>query len=440
MTFSTTNLEENPTITQRGSVVEEMPENKLTPRYLDLLSDRRFGWTAHHSLMRLLGRGGQGVVFLTERRGADGFTLPIALKIFSPERYRDIEAYDEAMGRIGTVAAHVAKIQHDHLIDVQNFVDRNRIRMMVMEWIDGYDLRRLLCNERLEKLHNSISSRSWEFLNSVVIAEGPVQPRLKAGVAVAIVRDCLAALAALHREGIVHSDIKPGNVMLNFTGSAKIIDIGSAFQIDNPPAQRSCTPQYAAPEVLEGNECTPRSDLASLGYVLIELLSGSPCFSSKLKLSELLEEKRTLPHRLAEILPEEVTVNRLLMHFCKGLIAADPNLRFPTAEAADLREQGAAAFHRQLVLCNLASEYQIDIRTWLEELRTIEDAEIEDAEIEDAGIEDAGIEDAGIGGPTSESTTGELNESDAILRFPSSSDDAPSVDLHFGDTSTEGPK
>jgi serine/threonine protein kinase len=372
MTFGSTNLHENATITLSGSPTEKHPHNELTPRYMDLLRERRFGWTAHHSLLRLLGKGGQGVVYLTERRGADGFTVPIALKIFSPERYRDIQSYEQSMSRIATVAAQVAQIQHDHLIDVHNFVDRNRIRMMVMEWIDGYDLRRLLCNKRLEKVKQNVSPDSWQFLNSVVVTEGIVQPRLKAGVAVAVVRDCLSAMAALHREGIVHGDIKPGNVMLNFTGSAKIIDIGSAFQIKDPPELRSCTPQYAAPEILEGQESTPRSDLASLGYVLVELLSGRPCFSSKLGLGDLLAAKRALPSRLNDILPREVTVNRLLMQFCRGLVAPDPNLRFPTAEEADLREGGgAAAFHRQLILGNLASEYQIDIRTWLETIRDI---------------------------------------------------------------------
>ena len=49
-----------------------------------------------------------------------------------------------------TVAAHVALIQHDNLLDVHNFVDRDRIRMMVMEWVDGYDLQRLLVPERLD--------------------------------------------------------------------------------------------------------------------------------------------------------------------------------------------------------------------------------------------------------------------------------------------------
>ena len=58
---------------------------------------------------------------------------------------------------------------------------------------------------------------------------------MKAGVAVAIVRDCLTALAALHRDGIVHGDIKPSNIMLKRTGIAKIVDIGSAFELRDPP-------------------------------------------------------------------------------------------------------------------------------------------------------------------------------------------------------------
>ena len=83
-------------------------------------------------------------MYLSQRRGADGFTLPVALKIFSPERYEDARSYDEAMSRIADVAARVSQIQQDNLLDVHNFVDRNRIRLMEMEWIDGYDLSQLL--------------------------------------------------------------------------------------------------------------------------------------------------------------------------------------------------------------------------------------------------------------------------------------------------------
>ena len=147
-----------------------------------------------------------------------------------------------------------------------------------------------------------------------------------------------------------------------------MVDIGSAFHFEQPPPRRTCTPTYAAPEVLEGDESTPRSDLASLGYVLIEMLSGMPAFAGLTNYRDLLEAKRFLAQRLPRILPEEVVCNELLMAFCRGLIAPDPMRRFPSAEAADLVKEGAASFHRQLIKGDLASEYDNEIRLWLEEL------------------------------------------------------------------------
>ncbi len=372
MLTTTTRHDLNPTITQGGKPAVH-DTNQLTSRYQSLISGRRLNWTSHHRLLKLLGAGGQGVVYLTNLRGADNFTLPVALKIFSPERYEDSRSYDEAMGRIARVSARVAQIQQDNLLDVHNFVDRNRIRMMVMEWVDGYDLRRLLINAMLKRVQYRVSVRRWEYINRVIVTEGPEQPRLKPGVAVAIVRDCLAALAALHRGGVVHGDIKPSNIMLKRTGNAKIVDIGSAFELDDPPLQRTCTPTYAAPEVLDGDECTPRSDLASLGYVLVELLAGCSAFAGLNSYPQLMEAKRMLPHRLPAMMPSEVACNELLMSFCRGLIAPDPMLRFVSAEAADLVKEGAAAFHRQLVKSDLASEYENEIRLWLSELKEIDE-------------------------------------------------------------------
>jgi serine/threonine-protein kinase len=372
LTTTTTLHDENATLTPDGAP-QEQPANQLLDRYERILQDKRLNWTTHNHLSRLLGRGGQGVVYLTERRGADDFTIPVAVKIFSPDRYLDARAYDEAMCRIAHVASLVAQIQHDNLLDVHNFVDRDRIRIMVMEWVDGYDLCQLLVPEMLERIRSRVSNRRWEYINSVIVTAGPTQPRIKPGVAVAVVRECLAALAALHREGIVHGDVKPSNIMLKRTGHSKIVDIGSAFEISAPPPARTCTPAYAAPEVLEGADCTPRSDLASLGYVLIELLSGRPLFAGLNSFRELLEAKRSLPKMLKDILPAEVTVNELLMNFCKGLIATDPMRRFPSAEAADLRKEGAAGFHRQLVISDLASDYGTEIRLWLEELKELDE-------------------------------------------------------------------
>jgi len=341
---------------------------ELLARYKGILDNKRLSWTEHHRLIRELGSGGQGVVYLSEHRGTDNFTLPVAIKVFSPEHYPDAPAYDDAMGRIAQVAARVARIQQDNLLDVQNWVVRDRIRIMEMEWVDGFDLGRLLTRRMHEFVHERVSQRRWEYINQVIVTAGPAQPRLKPGIAIAIIRDCLAALRALHQEGIVHGDLKPSNIMLKRTGNAKIVDIGSAFDLSNIPPARTCTPTYAAPEVLEGDECSPRSDLASLGYVLVEMLAGASPFQGLTDYRDLLEAKRFLAQKLPHLVPPEVVSCDLLMTFCRGLIAPDPARRFPSADAADLVKEGAASFHRQLVKGDLASEYDTEIRLWLEEL------------------------------------------------------------------------
>ena len=124
--------------------------DELVARYRQILDQQRLSWTEHHQLLRVLGSGGQGVVYLSERRGTDSFTLPVAVKVFSPERYEDERSYDEAMGRMAQVAAHVAQIQQDNLLDVHNWIDRDRIRLMEMEWVDGFDLKQLLTTKMLE--------------------------------------------------------------------------------------------------------------------------------------------------------------------------------------------------------------------------------------------------------------------------------------------------
>ncbi len=352
---------------------------ELIELYDGISEVKRLSWTTHLRLIKRLGAGGQGVVYLTERRGSDSFTLPVALKLFSPERYATPNHYDSDMARMGRVAAKIARIQHENLLVVENFLDRDRIRMMVMEWVEGFDLRRLLTPKMFGIVKDRVSEKRWRYINEVLVTAGPLQPRFKAGVAVAIVRDCLAALAALHRHGIVHGDVKPANIMLKRTGHSKMIDMGAAFDVEDPPLRCACTPAYAALEVLEGRENTPLSDLASLGYVTIELLSGIPPFHGIHDLPALLQAKREVAERLPELLPAEVTCNDLLMSFCRRLVAADPQNRFPSAEAAELVDKGAAAFHRQLIKNDLASEYENDIRIWIEELLEME---IEEADLE----------------------------------------------------------
>lgn len=315
----------------------------------------------------LLGSGGQGVVYLSQRHGSDSFILPIAVKVFSPERYDNDVMYAQAMSQLAAVSARVAGIQHDNLLDVHNWISYNGIRIMEMELVDGFDLGQLLRNQLLYLLKQSASPERFNYINQVIITKGTTHPRLKPGVAVAIIRECLGALSALHRNGVVHGDVKPSNIMLKRTGHAKIVDIGSAFEM-NLPVRQTITPAYAAPEVLRGAVGTPQSDLASLGYVLIDMLSGASPFDGIQDRETLIKTKIELVDKLDMIFPPEVILCKELMNFCRRLIMPDLNKRFQSAEAADLIKDGAANFHRLLIKGDLASEYDNDIRCWIEEL------------------------------------------------------------------------
>jgi serine/threonine-protein kinase len=341
---------------------------ELLARYREIARAGDLRWATRYRKTRLLGAGGQGAVYLAERLGADGFARPVALKLFSPESYRDEEAYRDDMALVGHVAARVARIQHDNVVDVHDFIDQGGVRVMEMEWLDGHDLREVLSPAMWERSRERLAPDRWRYVSRVVLASGPEHPRLKPGVAIAVLRDCLQGLAALHGGGIVHGDVKPANILLKRTGNSKLIDIGSAIDLRHGGPRRMWSPAYAAPEVLAGGDNTPRSDLASLGYVLVEMLGGRAPFVGIDTYPALIEAKSTLERRLADFLPPEVSRNELLMSLCRSLVAADPAKRFSSALMADLGRRGAADFHRQLVKVDLASEYDSDIRAWLEQL------------------------------------------------------------------------
>ena len=126
---------------------------------------------------------------------------------------------------------------------------------------------------------------------------------------------------------------------------------------------------------LRAAKSSSRSDLASLGYCLLEMLAGRPLFTglSAYKDSARSESGCCLNKLDDDLAIEEVTCNELLMSFCRGLVAPDPMRRFPTAEDADLVDTGAAAFQRQLVIGDLSVEYSNEIRLWIEEIKDLED-------------------------------------------------------------------
>jgi eukaryotic-like serine/threonine-protein kinase len=337
-------------------------------------------------LTRKLGEGGQGVVRLTECRGSDGFrNHHLALKVFSPRLYPTVDLYEGDMHRIGRVASIVAGIDQGNILNVQRFETFEGVRLMLMKQVEGYDLRHLMSPWSVNRVRETRPDLLPE-INQTIASLGNVQTQFKPGAAMTIVRKCLCALDRLHSCGVVYGDIKPSNIMLTPQGDIKIVDIGSAFELSSSQQPFFCTPEYAAPEVMERGECTPRSDLASLGYVLLEMLLGRPLFEhstrgrgAELSVPQeattgiaatfdprLLDEKRSLPDRLDGLLPSYGSTLRL---FLQKLIAPNPLDRFPDAWDADVDQKcGCFLYFQELTRGGLNMQYENEFRLWMQAL------------------------------------------------------------------------
>ena len=327
-------------------------------------------WNARYEIRTLLGRGGQGVVYLARREGVDGYHTNVALKLFHRASDMTLESYLEEMRRIASQAQRISQIQHDNIISVRDFVSIDETRVMVAEWVDGLDLAKLLDLRRLGMLRERIPEKFREHMDQVIVTEGEDHCRLKPGIAVDILRGCLAGLSSLHHSGIAHCDLKPSNIMIKRSGTKKIIDMDSSCLIQNDQPQLRGTPYYMSPEQHRAQPVRLRSDVASLGYILIEMVTGKLLFRDAKTMQQLLEEKVRLPSRLDSILPDEVRDDRILNGMINKMIAVDPEDRFADADAADLDRVGAVSFHRHLVKIDLDTEYDRELAWWLELLNS----------------------------------------------------------------------
>ena len=324
-------------------------------------------WNARYRIMRRLGNGAQGVVYLAHRQGVDGYETQVAVKLYFRDRARTLEEYVDEMRRVARQAMRIGQIQNDNLVTPRDFVAVNDTRVMVMEWVDGLDVRQLLEPQRLERLRRTLPASEWERLNDVVVTSGSDHCRLKPGIAVDVVRGCLAGLSDLHHHGIVHCDLKPSNIMIKRTGTKKIVDIDSScVPAELEDTGLRGTPYYMAPEQLRDHTVSYASDIASLGYVLIEMLTGKSLFKGCESIEQLLAAKLSVPERLETLLPREVRLDPNLFGLCQKMIAVDPGDRFPDAEAADLDRLGAASFHRKLIKSDLSTEYDRELAAWIE--------------------------------------------------------------------------
>ncbi len=270
----------------------------MLPHIADVIGNR-------YRLEGRIAAGGMGEVWRAVDLVLD---RPVAVKVL-PVGYAD---YPETLARFRAEARHAAALSHPHIAQVYDYGDAraDRPAFLVMELVSGPPL-------------------------SAVLARGPLDPVCVLDV----IAQAAAGLHAAHAAGLVHRDIKPGNLLLSANGMVKITDFGIAHATGSAPLTRTGTligtPAYLAPERVAGGGAVPASDLYSLGIVAYECLTGTPPFTGT-----VIEV--ALAHRHAPLPPLPPTVPPQLAALVTELTARDPAKRPATAgevaaRAASLR-------------------------------------------------------------------------------------------------------
>lgn len=256
-----------------------------------------------YEIHRKIARGGMAEVYLARDRSLD---RPVAVKMLFPEFATD-PAFVERFRREAQAAANLA---HPNIVGVYDWGTENGTYYIVMEYVDG------------------------ESVADICRTSGPMRPRRAAEIA----DEVAAALGFAHSKGVVHRDIKPGNILISTSGAAKVVDFGIARALSSPSEELTQagsvmgTATYFSPEQAQGFQVDSRSDLYSLGVVLFEMVCGRPPFTGDSPVSiayKHVQEPPPRPSKLISGLPAglEAIIGKLL--------SKHPDNRYLSAE--DLR-------------------------------------------------------------------------------------------------------
>jgi len=262
------------------------------------------GRIGHYEVLEVLGKGGFGIVF---RAFDETLQRVVAVKVLAPH----LAATSPARKRFLREARSSAQVRHENVVQVYA-VEEQPLPYLVMEFIPGETLQ-----QRLDRT-------------------GP----LETVEVVQFGRQIAEGLAAAHATGLIHRDIKPGNILIEAGphSSVKITDFGLARAADDASLSQSGlvagTPLYMAPEQAQGDTLDHRADLFSLGSVLYTMCSGRPPFRANSTLAVLRRVAEDTPRPIREIIPE---VPPWLCDLISKLHAKKPEERFASArEVADL--------------------------------------------------------------------------------------------------------
>ncbi len=265
---------------------------------LESENPKEIGKLGGYGILEILGRGGMGMVFLAHERLLDRL---VAIKVMLPE-----VVTPDNRDRFFREARSTAALHDDHVVPIYQVGEENRIPFLVMPYLQGEPLDRRLARERKPPLRETLR----------------------------IIREAAMGLMAAHAKGMIHRDIKPGNIWLEgLRGRVRILDFGLALtrSTDVRITQAGAimgTPAYIAPEQASGREVDFRADLFSLGVIFYEMLTGGRPFlgSDTLAiLSALLTTTPIPPSALDPTIPNAVT------QLAMSMIAKDPANRSRTA-------------------------------------------------------------------------------------------------------------
>jgi serine/threonine-protein kinase len=230
----------------------------------------------------VLGHGGMGTVYVAEQSSP---RRKVALKLLRP----DLSADEAFQRRFVHESEAAASTEHPNIVPIYASGESEGVLYIAMRYVEGTDLR-----ERIAR-------------------DGPLPP----DVAVEIVSQVAGALDAAHRRGLVHRDVKPGNILLDEHGNAYLTDFGLIKRSEvstgiTKTGQFMGSIEYCAPEQIRGEEVDGRADVDSLGCVLYECLAGRPPFKRDTEIATLYEHLEQEPPSLPSSVGMDAELDRVI--------------------------------------------------------------------------------------------------------------------------------
>jgi serine/threonine-protein kinase len=274
--------------------------------------------SGRYELSHLVARGGMAEVYRARDQLLD---RPVALKVLFPELSVD-RSFVERFRREAQAAANLS---HPNIVPVFDWGEDNGTYFIVMEFVDG------------------------RALSSILRTAGPLHPDRAAEIAA----DVAGALSYAHRHGVVHRDVKPGNVLITEEGTIKVTDFGIARAVNTEESLTQTgavmgTATYFSPEQAEGMGVDSRSDLYSLGVVLFEMVTGRPPFLGDTPVAVASKHVREHPPAPREINPGvppdlEAIILKCLAKSADHRYATGDDLRIDLLRFREGRAVGAAS-------------------------------------------------------------------------------------------------